>query len=500
MAVAKLNEYAQKARLDLRYEDVGCDGLDHIRTFTMRVILDGKTYDGVGKNKKEAKLKAAENALSILSEGTIDPLGKPNHGTRVNFQDNSCAETNFIGYINHYCQQTNRSQSYVEEERRGTPDKRQFFFKVIIDKKDYPVGEGKSVKKAKQNAAQLAWSALQEQPDWDRQVYHVLYFFKSLNIHAVRVQLLNPFIPLFSKDAVKDQNTGNSQNETSIESRFTLDFDSMEYLGIGAFGRVYKARHKLLEKDFAVKVVCLEEKSLREVGTLSDLLHPNIVRYYVSWLEHSEYQGDSDSTDSSYLYIQMELCDTKTLKEWIEEKNTQSLQDSKRREEGLSIAQQIVSGVEYIHSKKHIHRDLKPANILFGLGGEVKIGDFGLVTRDDDGDALIERTKDSGTVSYMAPEQNKKNYDRKVDIFALGLIFLELFWKVSTGHEKMFTEARCQNLPKDFPQTFLQENRIMELMLREKPEERPEASKVKAELECAKTFNAQNERQKNATV
>uniref|UniRef100_A0A8C3GB71 Eukaryotic translation initiation factor 2-alpha kinase 2 n=1 Tax=Cyclopterus lumpus TaxID=8103 RepID=A0A8C3GB71_CYCLU len=407
---SKLNEYAQKARLDLRYEDVGCDGLDHIRTFTMRVILDGKTYDGVGKNKKEAKLKAAENALSILSEGTIDPRKLYSCLTLYSSRESNESSSSAIG-------------------TRGS--------NIFTD----------------------------------------------------------------SSNSSKNQVCTLYHNKRRYATWFTLDFDSMEYLGIGAFGRVYKARHKLLEKDFAVKVVCLEEKSLREVGTLSDLLHPNIVRYYVSWLEHSEYQGDSDSTDSSagyssfpecsskYLYIQMELCDTKTLKEWIEEKNTQSLQDSKRREEGLSIAQQIVSGVEYIHSKKHIHRDLKPANILFGLGGEVKIGDFGLVTRDDDGDALIERTKDSGTVSYMAPEQNKKNYDRKVDIFALGLIFLELFWKVSTGHEKA----------KVIEVVFLQ-NRIMELMLREKPEERPEASKVKAELECAKTFNAQNERQKNATV
>uniref|UniRef100_A0A7N6AYF6 non-specific serine/threonine protein kinase n=1 Tax=Anabas testudineus TaxID=64144 RepID=A0A7N6AYF6_ANATE len=598
--IAKLNEYTQKTRSEVKYEDVGCVGPDHIKTFTVRAVVNGKAYpDGVGKNKKEAKHIAAKNALRglleepgfVTAEASTAPahqtgisntnyicwlnehgqknrvtvksvestrLGPDNntqccsfvvgdkeypaaygktkreakeeaaklvyqemHGSRtietgdekysgvlspqkeelkqnvtdicdktknlnVKTAGKSFTETNFIEIINHYCQKKKHSHDYILERKCGPPHSPQFFYKLVINTKEYPVGEGKTKQEAKQNAAQLAWCELQKQPDWDSKAtswsvvsddgtpcllkYNIYYMF---NFSCVNV------------------------------NRFTSEFDNIKCLGKGAFGHVFKARQKLLDKHYAVKIVRCKEKALREVGALSDLQHSNIIRYYTCWMEDTGYQWDSrvdsstasQSTSSStakYLYIQMELCDTRTLRVWIDEKNAQnakkSLRNSKRREESLQIALQLGSGVEYIHSHSLIHRDLKPANILFGQDGVVKIGDFGLVTaeKDDDAENLLERTVYKGTPSYMAPEQKSKStYDRKVDIFALGLIYFELLWNLPAGSERkeIWENARNQQFPKGFSNNFTQENQIIKSMLRVKPEERPEASNVKTDLE-----------------
>uniref|UniRef100_A0A8D3AE85 Protein kinase domain-containing protein n=1 Tax=Scophthalmus maximus TaxID=52904 RepID=A0A8D3AE85_SCOMX len=271
---------------------------------------------------------------------------------------------------------------------------------------------------------------------------------------------------------------------------FTSEFDSISCLGYGGFGHVYKAREKLLDKYYAVKVVHDREKALREVLALSDLHHHNIVRYYNCWREETEYEHDSRSTSqwsvsksSQYLYIKMELCDTKTLKGWINERNETTPQESKRRVESVTIAQQIVNGVEYIHAKKLIHRDLKPANVMFGRDGEVKIGDFGLVTAEADDENKMERTIETGTLSYMAPEQSEKTYDGKVDIFAFGLIYFELLLKVSSGHERA-------------------EKLIIKPTLCERPEHRPEAKTLKEELEkwAQALKEPKNKHQQNVTV
>lgn len=96
-------------------------------------------------------------------------------------------------------------------------------------------------------------------------------------------------------------------------------------------------------------------------------------------------------------------------------------------DEALNIFEQILSGIEAIHSQKLIHRDLKPANIYMLDSGDIKILDFGLSKLIDY--TSITNTGDQlGTPLYMSPEQisDSKNIDYRSDYYALGVILFEL--------------------------------------------------------------------------
>uniref|UniRef100_A0A668UQD7 Eukaryotic translation initiation factor 2-alpha kinase 2 n=1 Tax=Oreochromis aureus TaxID=47969 RepID=A0A668UQD7_OREAU len=523
--VGKLNEYAHKWHSGVSYEEVGSDGPPHDKVFNLRAVIDGKAYpSGEGKTKKEAKQNAAKKALESLSQlGHQDSV----ESVVLSSKDTSFTETNFIGLVNHYCQKTKRSHSYDEVGRDGPSHKPLFFYKLKIDNKEYPVGEGKSIKEAKQNAAELAWSALQEQSDWDSKVFNItlmisLFFSLRESIESSS-QGLTTDRTLKTIQGKHQSNQGMKSLLTDVQlharhhfsclnnivfaCRFLSDFNSIERLGKGGFGRVYRAKNILLDQYRAVKIVHSTEKALREVTALSELHHRNIVRYYSCWREDCRYEDDIYRSNSppQYLYIEMELCDSKTLRKWIEEKNENTPPDSQRRQKSLIIAQEIVSGVEYIHSKGLIHRDLKPENIMFGKDKEVKIGDFGLVTSENDSndENLMQRTKRTGTKSYMAPEQSGTNYDQKVDVFALGLIFFELFWKLFTVREKvevsMFHKHKATTRSNFILKICM---KIIQSMLCAKPEERPEAKQLKAELEKFTQTSSvkKNMHQENRTV
>uniref|UniRef100_W5NG38 non-specific serine/threonine protein kinase n=1 Tax=Lepisosteus oculatus TaxID=7918 RepID=W5NG38_LEPOC len=279
-----------------------------------------------------------------------------------------------------------------------------------------------------------------------------------------------------------------------IRVKFLQDFDLIETIDKGGFGSVFKARRKLEGKHYAVKIVKHTPKAEREVGALAGLQHQYIVRYFSSWLEDTMYQAektDSSSSSSSgpgtpkeFLYIQMELCEGGTLRSWIDQEQDGRPKD---KEKTMSIFRQIVEGVKYIHSKQLIHRDLKPPNILFSHERTVKIGDFGLATSaiNESDSNSIQRTKRTGTVTYMSPEQETQNqYGEKVDIFPLGLIFFELLWrfKTKTERQKTWHSIRNREFPSEFCKQHHNEHKLIEQMLSQEPEERPEASKIAKNL------------------
>lgn len=486
---------------------------------------------------------------------------------RSSFAENSRSTTpildnNYVAWINHYCQKNKCVLSFNLVERRGPPHNPEFVYKAVINGKEYSEGLGKCKKEAQQHAAQKAWSELQQHSDGSTQsseedtsshaseinkseealhpsqssaamtstsdsvvfkdssaVGSPMAISPAMSPMDVRpkVKLAPSFnqSPIFSpkiKGNTSNMNmqkpTKSSTNQTAtqaIKSRFLEDFDSIDRIGKGGFGRVFKARRKLENKFFAVKIVRSTEKALREVGALANLHHPNIVRYNTTWEEDTTYRHDSSestsdsgsSMDTKYLYIQMELCEGDTLRGWIEKRNSLNEDNiTERRREAEHICSQILHAVKCIHSKDLIHRDLKPANIMFGSEGGVKVGDFGLVTaaENDSDELLLERTRRTGTRSYMSPEQLTPSYDRKVDIFALGLIYFELLWKLVTGTERIMTwdDIRSRKFPPQFSIKFDFEHNLINNMLDPNPKKRPDASELILELQHNSTVLKNN--------
>lgn len=188
------------------------------------------------------------------------------------------------------------------------------------------------------------------------------------------------------------------------------------------------------------------------------------------------------NSNRMYLYIQMQLCKKQSLRDWLRMNHLES-----RQRDIVSIFKQIVEGVEYCHLKGLIHRDLKPSNIFFSLDDQIKIGDFGLVTDMSDipntpcadGSGLpsrVKHTEQVGTHLYMSPEQLQgKQYNYKVDIYSLGLIFFELLVVFGTEMERIETlkSLRVSIFPVGFSESFNDEFKLLKIMLSQSPQERP---------------------------
>jgi serine/threonine-protein kinase len=189
-------------------------------------------------------------------------------------------------------------------------------------------------------------------------------------------------------------------------------------IGEGGMGSVYAARHALLRRPTAIKLLSPERtgpesiaRFEREVQLTSALTHPNTVAIY-----------DYGRTPDGMFYYAMEYIAGLSLEELVERFGAQP------PARVLHILSQTADALSEAHGVGLVHRDVKPANILLcnrgGRSDVIKLVDFGLV-KDIGGGAgpALSRTQTlAGTPLYIAPEAitDPENIDHRADLYGLG--------------------------------------------------------------------------------
>ncbi len=192
-----------------------------------------------------------------------------------------------------------------------------------------------------------------------------------------------------------------------------------EKIGEGGMGVVYRARHALMRRDTAVKLLLPDradaaavERFEREVCLTCQLTHPNTIQVY-----------DYGRTPDGIFYYAMELLAGLNLHELVFRFGPQP--------EGrvIQILTQVCESLAEAHARGLVHRDIKPSNIFLcdrgGVLDWVKVLDFGLVReyRKSTGEAGDE-SEFAGTPSFMPPEaiKNSAANDPRSDLYAVGAI------------------------------------------------------------------------------
>jgi serine/threonine-protein kinase len=191
------------------------------------------------------------------------------------------------------------------------------------------------------------------------------------------------------------------------------DYELLEEIGTGGFGRVYRARDLALERDVAIKVLHpaltadpgVVERFRREAQLAARLRHPNIVSIY-------DIMGRAGLT-----WYSMEYVPGSNLAEVVQRHGTLSLEQTER------LLNEALSALEHAHSLGLIHRDLKPENMLIEPDGRLRITDFGLALALRGGARFGGATSRSGTPQFAAPEQLLgERVDQRADLYSLAAV------------------------------------------------------------------------------
>jgi serine/threonine protein kinase len=211
-------------------------------------------------------------------------------------------------------------------------------------------------------------------------------------------------------------------NTSLVGSVLAQRYEIISEVGRGALGVVYQARHLVMDRIVAIKVLFEEveqdetsfHRFQREAQAASSMSHPNIVTVY-----------DFGVSDSNTPFLVMDFIEGINLKDVLQRHNKLPVERS------VAIFQQVASALDHAHAKGILHRDIKPDNVVLmrtSWNPEfVKVVDFGIAkyvndpTHDSrkltmDGQVL-------GTPAYMSPEQVLGNkLDARSDVYCLGVM------------------------------------------------------------------------------
>jgi eukaryotic-like serine/threonine-protein kinase len=276
-------------------------------------------------------------------------------------------------------------------------------------------------------------------------------------------------------------------------------YQLVRLLGRGGMGEVWEARHRLLARGAAIKLVRPEV-----LGARSDAEASVMVRRFEREARatatlaspHTIHVFDYGSTDEGAFYYVMELLSGRDLETLVREFGPLPA------DRVMFLLRQVAHSLADAHARGMVHRDIKPANIFvcrMGLDYDfVKVLDFGLVKlrqRGGAGDTLL--TLDhttTGTPAYMAPEiaLADSDVDRRADVYALGcvayyLLTGQLVFEADTPMKMLMQHVHAQPVPPSQRTELPIPREIDELVLaclQKDPNMRPQNAEELFQLAC----------------
>lgn len=207
-----------------------------------------------------------------------------------------------------------------------------------------------------------------------------------------------------------------------MNQKTLADYEIIEQLGSGVFGKVYKAKRKSDNKIIALKVIDiptskpdLVEDTKEEIETLKKLADPECNPFVICY-----YDSYYDSEKEQFL-IEMELIEGTDMEKYVD-----NLWKNKSKEMVyyyiLLIAKDLLQGLKYTHGKNIIHNDIKPENIMMDTKNVPRIIDYGLSCNAIELEGFKYCISNGGSPMYVAPEFFSLDLRLPAsDLWALGI-------------------------------------------------------------------------------